>query len=222
MVAAAQRCAWPGACRGRKPQAAWNFACPRSAQERHRGKAAAYNGRPIDPRRAHAALLKVPPGDAIIAIDAGVGPGYVYEYQTFERSRNLLAPQGLAAIGTGYPVGLGAKLAASRRPVVTISGHGSFLYNGAELETSVREVSAAPSAPARRSTATSATSATPSATARLTSTPVSSARRGCGSPTRMSSKTQLRRLYGWARTSLSRLTCCAPRACSPGLAGRKP
>ena len=53
--------------------------------------------------------------------------------------RSLLAPQGLAAIGIGYPIGLGAKLAAPKRPVVTISGDGSFLYNGAELETAVRE-----------------------------------------------------------------------------------
>ena len=111
----------------------------RAAQAAHRKKAAGYNGRPIDPRRAHAALHKVLPRDAIITLDAGVGPGYVYEYQTFERPRSLLAPQGLAAIGIGYPVGLGAKLAAPKRPVVTISGDGSFLYNGAELETAVRE-----------------------------------------------------------------------------------
>ena len=111
----------------------------RTAQAAHRHKAAGHNGRPIDPRRAHAALRKVLPGDAVITIDAGVGPGYVYEYQTFERPRSLLAPQGLAAIGIGYPVGLGAKLAAPERPVVTISGDGSFLYNGAELETAVRE-----------------------------------------------------------------------------------
>ena len=111
----------------------------RAAQERHRNKAAGYNGRPLDPRRAHAALRKVLPQDAIITLDAGVGPGYVYEYQTFEQPRSLLAPQGLAAIGIGYPVGLGAKLAAPNRPVVTISGDGSFLYNGAELETAVRE-----------------------------------------------------------------------------------
>lgn len=111
----------------------------RAAQERHRKRAEGYNGRPIDPRRAHAALRKVLPRDAIVTLDAGVGPGYVYEYQTFERPRSLLAPQGLAAIGIGYPVGLGAKLAAPDRPVVTISGDGSFLYNGAELETAVRE-----------------------------------------------------------------------------------
>lgn len=114
-------------------------AAVRAAQDKHRNRAARYDGRPIDPRRAHAALRKVLPKDAIISIDAGVGPGYVYEYQTFERPRSLLAPQGLAAIGIGYPVGLGAKLAAPDRPVVTLSGDGSFLYNGAELETAVRE-----------------------------------------------------------------------------------
>ena len=111
----------------------------RAAQEAHRNRASRYDSHPIDPRRAHAALRKVLPRDAILSIDAGVGPGYVYEYQTFELPRSLLAPQGLAAIGVGYPVGLGAKLAAPRRPVVTISGDGSFLYNGAELETAVRE-----------------------------------------------------------------------------------
>ncbi len=111
----------------------------RAAQERHQKLAAGYDSRPIDPRRAHTALRKVLPKDAIISLDAGVGPGYVYEYQTFERPRSLLAPQGLAAIGIGYPVGLGAKLAAPDRSVVTLSGDGSFLYNGAELETAVRE-----------------------------------------------------------------------------------
>ena len=114
-------------------------AAVRAAQDKHRNRAVRFDGRPIDPRRAHAALHKVLPKDAIVSIDAGVGPGYVYEYQTFERPRSLLAPQGLAAIGIGYPVGLGAKLAAPDRPVVTLSGDGSFLYNGAELETAVRE-----------------------------------------------------------------------------------
>lgn len=51
----------------------------------------------------------------------------------------MLAPQDLAAIGIGYPVGLGAKIGCPDRPVVTISGDGAFLLNGAELETAVRE-----------------------------------------------------------------------------------
>jgi len=111
----------------------------RAAQERHREAALEIGARPIDPRRAHMALAKVLPKDAILTLDAGSAAGYLYEYQRFDRPRSFLAPQDLAAIGVGYPVGLGAKLACPDRPVVTISGDGAFLCNGAELETAVRE-----------------------------------------------------------------------------------
>ena len=103
----------------------------RAAQERHREAALTLPGRPIDPRRAQAALARVLPRDAILTIDAGSAAGYTYEYQRFLRPRSFLAPQDLAAIGVGYPVGLGAKLACPDRPVVTISGDGAFLCNGA-------------------------------------------------------------------------------------------
>ncbi|MFC1491073.1 thiamine pyrophosphate-dependent enzyme [Nitrospinota bacterium] len=77
--------------------------------------------------------------NAILTMDAGAAAGYIYEYQRFERPRSFLAPQDLAAIGIGYPLGLGAKLTCPDRPVVTISGDGAFLCNGAELETAIRE-----------------------------------------------------------------------------------
>ncbi len=111
----------------------------RQAQDRHRESCSRLNGKPIDPRRAHMALAKVLPKDAILTTDAGTAASYVYEFQRFEQPRSLLAPQDLAAIGIGYPVGLGAKMACPDRPVVTISGDGAFLLNGAELETAVRE-----------------------------------------------------------------------------------
>lgn len=111
----------------------------RAAQETHRESANRRDGTPIDPRRAHAALARVLPKDVILACDAGSAPGYIYELQRFEQPRSLLAPQDLASLGIGYPIGLGAKLGAPDRPVVSISGDGSFLFNGAELETAVRE-----------------------------------------------------------------------------------
>ncbi|MEK6712374.1 MAG: thiamine pyrophosphate-dependent enzyme, partial [Nitrospinota bacterium] len=125
----------------RKDRPAWRAqaAGVRAAQERHRERAFEYGGRPIDPRRACMALAKVLPQDAIVTIDAGSAAGYTYEYLRFGRARSFLAPQDLAAIGVGYPVGLGAKLACPGRPVVTVSGDGAFLCNGAELETAVRE-----------------------------------------------------------------------------------
>ncbi len=111
----------------------------RAAQERHRQEGLKLEGAPIDPRRAQMALAKVLPKDAILTTDAGSAASYIYEYQRFERPRSILAPQDLAAIGVGYPIGLGAKLACPDRPVVTICGDGAFLFNGAELETAVRE-----------------------------------------------------------------------------------
>ncbi len=111
----------------------------RAAQEAHRESGNRRDGTPIDPRRAQAALARVLPKNAILTIDAGSAASYIYEYQRFEQPRSLLAPQDLAAIGVGYPVGLGAKLACPDRPVVTLSGDGAFLCNGAELETAVRE-----------------------------------------------------------------------------------
>jgi acetolactate synthase-1/2/3 large subunit/sulfoacetaldehyde acetyltransferase len=124
-----------------KPKAAWRARADevKKAQEAHRESGNRRDGTPIDPRRAHAALAKVLPEDAVITIDAGSAAGYVYEYHRFGGARSLLAPQDLAAIGIGYPVGLGAKLACPDRPVVTISGDGAFLCNGSELETAIRE-----------------------------------------------------------------------------------
>ncbi len=111
----------------------------RAAQRRHRERALEYGGKPIDPRRAQMALARVLPRNTIITNDAGSAAGYVYEYQRFDQARSLLAPQDLAAIGIGYPLGLGAKLARPKQKVVTISGDGAFLCNGAELETAMRE-----------------------------------------------------------------------------------
>lgn len=110
-----------------------------AAQEKHREKGFEYGGKPIDPRRAHMALARVLPKDAVLCNDAGSAAGYIYEYQRFDRPRSLLAPQDLAAIGTGFPVALGAKLARPDRTVVNICGDGAFLCNGSELETAVRE-----------------------------------------------------------------------------------
>ena len=130
-----------GALGGGVKRPAWRAAAAavRAAQEKHRDRALEYGGKPIDPRRAQMALAKVLPENTIITNDAGSAASYVYEYQRFGGARSFVAPQDLAAIGIGYPLGLGAKLARPHQKVVTISGDGAFLCNGAELETAMRE-----------------------------------------------------------------------------------
>ena len=53
--------------------------------------------------------------------------------------QRFLSPRGLAGLGWGLPLALGAKIARPGVPVVCISGDGGFGHVWAELETSVRE-----------------------------------------------------------------------------------
>jgi acetolactate synthase-1/2/3 large subunit len=53
--------------------------------------------------------------------------------------QRFLSPRGLAGLGWGLPMALGAKAARPQAPVVCIVGDGGFGHVWAELETAVRE-----------------------------------------------------------------------------------
>jgi acetolactate synthase-1/2/3 large subunit len=53
--------------------------------------------------------------------------------------QRFISPRGLAGLGWGLPLALGAKAARPDRPVVCIAGDGGFGHVWAELETAVRE-----------------------------------------------------------------------------------
>ena len=53
--------------------------------------------------------------------------------------QRFLTPRGLAGLGWGFPLALGAKAAAPDRRVICVSGDGGFGHVWAELETAVRE-----------------------------------------------------------------------------------
>jgi acetolactate synthase-1/2/3 large subunit len=50
----------------------------------------------------------------------------------------FLTPRGLAGLGWGIPLAIGAKVARPQHPVVVIVGDGGFAHSWAELETMVR------------------------------------------------------------------------------------
>ena len=193
----------------------------RAAQERHRNKAAGYNSRPLDPRRAHAALRKVLPKDAIITLDAGVGPGYVYEYQTFEQPPEPARPSGTRRHRHRLPrrprsQARRAQAPGShhqRRRLLSLQRRRAGDRREAKASpppaSSSTTSTTAPSAPTRSSTTTSATSATPSATRPSTNTPASSGPPASGSPSRPSWRMPLRRPFGWERANRFWWTCCA-------------
>jgi acetolactate synthase-1/2/3 large subunit len=50
----------------------------------------------------------------------------------------FITPRGLAGLGWGVPLALGAKVARPDKPVIAIVGDGGFAHSWAELETMVR------------------------------------------------------------------------------------
>jgi acetolactate synthase-1/2/3 large subunit len=92
---------------------------------------------PIRPERVCRELTRLVPEDAIVVVDtghAGMWMGGMFDLtsprQSYLRSAGHL--------GWAFPAGLGAKCAASGRPVVTFTGDAGFWYHIAEVETAVR------------------------------------------------------------------------------------
>lgn len=52
--------------------------------------------------------------------------------------QRFLTPRGLAGLGWGLPMAIGAKVARPSSPVVALVGDGGFAHSWAELETMVR------------------------------------------------------------------------------------
>jgi acetolactate synthase-1/2/3 large subunit len=109
----------------------------------HRSEAAAVTGSgasPIRPERVMAELDTLLPDDAIVVADASYSTIWMNNYLRARRAgQRFLSPRGLAGLGWGLPLALGAKVARPAVPVVCISGDGGFGHVWAELETSVRE-----------------------------------------------------------------------------------
>lgn len=95
---------------------------------------------PIAPERMLAELdALLEPTDIVVA-DASYASIWVTSYLTSRRAgQRFLVPRGLAGLGWGFPLGMGAKLASPTSRVVAIVGDGGFAHVWSELETAVRE-----------------------------------------------------------------------------------
>jgi len=79
------------------------------------------------------------PRDSIFVADASYSTLWLTQFLTCrEPGRRYLSPRGLAGLGWGYPMALGAKLAMPQRTVVALVGDGGFAHCWAELECAVR------------------------------------------------------------------------------------
>jgi acetolactate synthase-1/2/3 large subunit len=77
--------------------------------------------------------------DDIVVMDASFSTNWVCSYLTSRRAGSrFVTPRGLAGLGWGFPMALGAKLARPEARVFCIVGDGGFAHCWAELETARR------------------------------------------------------------------------------------
>lgn len=94
---------------------------------------------PIHPERVMAELqAQITPETTIVA-DASYSSMWVSgQLRALSPGMRFLTPRGLAGLGWGIPLAIGAKAARPEYPVVVIVGDGGFAHSWAELETMVR------------------------------------------------------------------------------------
>jgi len=94
---------------------------------------------PINPQRVMKELRDFVDSNTIVGTDASYSSLWVLSHIDFPLSgRCFVSPRGLAGIGSGFPMALGAKLAAPDKRVICVVGDGAFAYSYHELETAAR------------------------------------------------------------------------------------
>lgn len=113
-----------------------------SARLAHEQEAEAFvtsPARPIRPERLMGDMNRILTPDSIVVADASYSTIWVCNYlRALRPGMRFITPRGLAGIGWGLPLAMGAKLARPDSVVLNISGDGGFAHVWAELETSRR------------------------------------------------------------------------------------
>ncbi len=93
----------------------------------------------VDPRDFIFTLHKMLGEDAIIVTDVGQHQMITAQYYQFSKPRSFISSCGLGTMGYGMGAAIGAKSAHPNRPVVLISGDGSFHMNMNEMACAVSQ-----------------------------------------------------------------------------------
>jgi acetolactate synthase I/II/III large subunit len=111
-------------------------------RERHREDARpllASGARPIRPERLMAEMDALLTPETIVVADASYASIWACNYLKSRRpGQRFLTPRGIAGLGWGLPLALGAKVARPEAPVLCLAGDGGFAHCWAELETARR------------------------------------------------------------------------------------
>ncbi|MGV2181474.1 acetolactate synthase catalytic subunit [Rhizobium rhizogenes] len=97
------------------------------------------NASSIRPERVMAELQKLLTETSIVVADASYSSMWVAgQLRSSAVGTRYITPRGLAGLGWGVPLAMGAKLARPDERVIAIVGDGGFAHSWAELETMVR------------------------------------------------------------------------------------
>ena len=92
------------------------------------------------PQRLCKEVREFLPKDAIVVVDGGDMAIWGLTYLRAYSPRHLILSPGIHMehLGAGVPVAMGAKLACPEKKVLLLTGDGSFLFNGKEIDTARR------------------------------------------------------------------------------------
>jgi acetolactate synthase I/II/III large subunit len=113
-----------------------------AARARHESEVAPLlrsNAVPIRPERLMADLQQVLTPDTIVVADASYSHVWVASYlRALAPGMRFLSPRGIAGLGWGLPMAIGARVARPASPVICVAGDGGFAHVWSELETARR------------------------------------------------------------------------------------
>lgn len=116
---------WRKLCFDRRDEHAWDYKSPIENMS---------SGGVYAPKLLHD-LSRRAPDSAIFTCDVGQHQMWVAQHCYFDDPKDHITSGGLGTMGFGVPAGLGAKLGAPDRTVITVSGDGSIMMNIQELAT---------------------------------------------------------------------------------------
>ncbi len=94
---------------------------------------------PIRPERLAADIRQVLTPDSIVVADASYATLWLACYTpSLKAGMRFITPRGLAGLGWGLPLAIGAKVASPDSPVLCMVGDGGFAHVWSELETAAR------------------------------------------------------------------------------------
>ncbi|MCB2191143.1 MAG: acetolactate synthase catalytic subunit [Deltaproteobacteria bacterium] len=95
--------------------------------------------KPIRPERVMYELNRRLTPETVVVSDASYSSIWIANYLTsLAPGMRFITPRGLAGLGWGLPMAIGAKLAQPKAPVVCLAGDGGFAHSWAELEAAAR------------------------------------------------------------------------------------